>query len=88
MPLAIENLTRSYRANVAVRDLSARVDDGSIIAVLGANGAGKSTLLQLLAGWMPPSLGRIQIDGFTLRASSRSVRRSAEREVGLRRVDT
>ena len=36
---------------------------GGLTALIGANGAGKSTLLRVLAGLMPPSAGRVTLDG-------------------------
>ncbi|WP_368750898.1 ATP-binding cassette domain-containing protein, partial [Klebsiella oxytoca] len=39
------------------------VERGERIAVLGPSGAGKSTLLNLIAGFLPPASGSIEIDG-------------------------
>lgn len=39
------------------------VERGERIAVLGSSGAGKSTLLNLIAGFLPPASGSLQIDG-------------------------
>lgn len=75
MSISIQNVGRDYRSQWAVRDLNAEITAGSTVAVLGANGAGKSTLLRLIAGWIPPAEGRIEIEGYTMRINSKSVRR-------------
>lgn len=48
--LVIRNVSKSYGSTVALRDVSLRLESGSITALMGGNGAGKSTLLCLLAG--------------------------------------
>jgi molybdate transport system ATP-binding protein len=44
-------------------DLSFRVDDGSILVLMGDNGAGKSTTLNIIAGLIAPDDGLIRING-------------------------
>jgi len=50
----------------ALFGVSLRVDEGSVVAVIGANGAGKSTLLKTIAGLMAPSRGDIVFGGKTI----------------------
>jgi ABC-type polysaccharide/polyol phosphate transport system ATPase subunit len=47
----------------ALRDVSLEVPGGETVGVVGRNGAGKSTLLRLIAGVMPPSVGRVVVVG-------------------------
>ena len=44
-------------------DLSFRVENGSILVLMGDNGAGKSTTLNIIAGIMKPDAGKIRING-------------------------
>jgi molybdate transport system ATP-binding protein len=44
-------------------DLSFRVDDGSILVLMGDNGAGKTTTLNIIAGLLGPDTGKIRING-------------------------
>ena len=48
---------------VALDSLSLTIKPGSRVGVIGANGAGKSTLLRVLAGSLPPTSGRLSIQG-------------------------
>jgi lipopolysaccharide transport system ATP-binding protein/teichoic acid transport system ATP-binding protein len=54
---------RVVREVEAVRDVSFTLSHGQVLGVLGANGAGKSTMLRALAGILPPTTGRVEING-------------------------
>ncbi len=61
--LAIEGLDVRHGQLVAVRDVSFSLEQGEILALVGANGAGKTTLLRAIAGAHAPSMGRILLGG-------------------------
>ena len=52
--LELENVVAAYGNIRALKGLTLAVDEGEIVALLGANGAGKSTTLRLISGLMPP----------------------------------
>lgn len=54
---------RAVREIEAVRDVSFDVPHGEVMGIVGANGAGKSTLMRTVAGILPPTEGRIEVDG-------------------------
>ena len=63
---AIVRLGRGERAvrNIhAVDGVSFDVKDGTALGIVGANGAGKSTLMRAMAGILPPTSGRIEVNG-------------------------
>lgn len=62
MQLEIKNLEAYYGAIIALRGVSLRVPNGSIVSLIGANGAGKSTLLGCISGRPKPGGGQILID--------------------------
>lgn len=61
--IELKDISIRYGPIVAVRNLNANFEKGSITCILGANGAGKSTTLKCLAGAIAPSEGKIVFDG-------------------------
>ena len=59
--LTLTAVSRWYGNVVAVNDVSFEVGPG-ITGLLGPNGAGKTTLLHMMAGFLAPSAGRVQLD--------------------------
>jgi ATP-binding cassette subfamily C protein CydD len=47
----------------ALADVSLRIEPGELVGLTGISGAGKSTLLRVIAGDLPPSAGRVLLDG-------------------------
>src|SRR5881398_2207205 len=64
--IKVENLTKRYAGQTAIRDLSFEVGQGEIMGFLGPNGAGKTTTMRILASFMPPTSGRASIAGFDI----------------------
>jgi branched-chain amino acid transport system ATP-binding protein len=65
--LSIENLTVAYGAVEALKSVSLEIQEGDVVAVLGANGAGKTTLLKAISGLVPVKTGVIQLKGEDLK---------------------
>jgi ABC-2 type transport system ATP-binding protein len=61
--ITTEQLTKKYKAFVAVNDVSLHIRKGSIYGFLGPNGAGKSTTMKMLLGLTAPTKGCFTIDG-------------------------
>jgi ABC-type lipoprotein export system ATPase subunit len=69
---------------VALRGLDLRVEQGEVVAIVGASGSGKSTLLNILAGYDVPSAGRVTVSGRDLlRMGGREVEEYRRNEVGF-----
>jgi thiamine transport system ATP-binding protein len=61
--LELDGVSVAYDGVEAVHDVSLRLPDGGILAVLGPSGSGKSTLLRAVAGLEPVRAGRVAWDG-------------------------
>jgi branched-chain amino acid transport system ATP-binding protein len=61
--LSVKNLKVSYGGINAVKGIDLQVDQGELVALIGANGAGKSSSLKAIAGALTPSAGEIQFSG-------------------------
>lgn len=61
--LEVSNLVVYHGQLCAVDDVSFRIEQGEIFAVIGANGAGKSTLLRSIAGLHEPKSGSVRFNG-------------------------
>ena len=64
-----KNLSKSYGALRAVRDVSFSVDRGEVVGFLGPNGAGKSTTMKLLTGHLRADSGNATVAGFDVTES-------------------
>jgi heme exporter protein A len=64
--IELDGLERRYGERVALAGVSARVEAGQTLAVLGGNGAGKTTLLRVLAGLLRPHGGTVRVLGAEL----------------------
>lgn len=61
--LEIENLEVYYGIIQAIKGISFEVNEGEVVALIGANGAGKTTILHTITGLIPPSCGAIRFEG-------------------------
>jgi len=61
--LEIRDLHVNYGPIQAIRGIDLDIEEGSIVALLGANGAGKTTTLRTVSGVIKPASGSIKLDG-------------------------
>ena len=64
--LRLNNVEANYGSVRALQGISLNVEEGAIVALLGANGAGKSTTLKAISGMIKPTSGTIEFSGQTL----------------------
>ncbi|QBJ96299.1 ABC transporter ATP-binding protein [Rhodococcus sp. ABRD24] len=65
-PIRLSNISKSYGDTVILDDLSLDIRGGEFLTLLGASGSGKSTLLNIIAGFVKPTGGTVEVDGATM----------------------
>ena len=73
--IRMEKLTKRYRDQVAVDELSLEIPEGSVFGLLGENGAGKTTTLQVLLGLIAADKGRAEVLGLDPSRQGLQIRR-------------
>ena len=68
----VRSLTAGYGGDVVLADLDLSVPSGEVAAVLGPSGSGKTTLLRVLAGFLKPTAGTVNVGGAELSSMSNS----------------
>ena len=61
--LSVKNLQVHYGMIQAIKDVSFDVNEGEVIALIGANGAGKTTILHTVSGLLQPTRGSVTFEG-------------------------
>ncbi|MDB4204466.1 gliding motility-associated ABC transporter ATP-binding subunit GldA [Polaribacter sp.] len=62
MSITVNSVSKSYKSQKALNNISFSADKGQIIGFLGPNGAGKSTMMKILTGFIKPDQGAIFVD--------------------------
>ena len=73
--IEVQELSRRYGDFTAVDRVSFAVDEGEIVGILGPNGAGKTTTIRMITGFLPPTGGRVTVNGKDLFHEPRRARR-------------
>lgn len=74
MSIEVNNLTKFYGEQAAVRDISFSVGKGEIVGFLGPNGAGKSTTMKVITGFIPSTSGEVKVCGLPVDVDSLNTR--------------
>ncbi|MCX6601741.1 MAG: ATP-binding cassette domain-containing protein [bacterium] len=73
--IQLAKVTKSYSGVKAVDDVTLSIPSGQILGFLGPNAAGKTTTMRMITCYMPPTAGKIQVDGLDTIEQSLEVRR-------------
>ena len=71
--IEIENLTKKFKEKTAVNNVSLKIKQGDLFALLGTNGAGKTTTIKMLSTLILPTSGNIKIITITTLQTGKAV---------------
>ena len=66
MTIEIKNLNKQYNNILAVKNISFKINKGSIVGLLGPNGCGKTTTIGMMLGLIKPTSGTVFINGLNI----------------------
>ena len=69
----LRGLTKRFGAIAVVDQVSLRIDHGRLVCLLGPSGCGKTTTLRMIAGFMKPTTGSIEMNGMALSSTAHVV---------------
>ncbi len=73
--IEVKNVTKKYGNFTAVDCISFTVKDGEIVGLLGPNGAGKSTTMNMLTGFIEPTEGTINVNGYDIMKKTKKAKK-------------
>jgi len=64
--LVLRNVSRKFGGVTAVDNFNLALEEGELVSLLGPSGCGKTTTLRMIAGFMAPTAGTIELDGVVI----------------------
>ena len=74
MSIEVQNLSKKYQEQLAIDEISFKVNSGEIVGFLGPNGAGKSTTMKIISCFIKPTSGDVLVDGGSIHKDELSVK--------------
>jgi phospholipid/cholesterol/gamma-HCH transport system ATP-binding protein len=81
--IQVDDLVARYGEDIILDRISFEVYEGEVFVILGGSGSGKSTLLKHLVGLIPPSSGRVIIDGDDISKCEEDAFQKILRKIGI-----
>ena len=76
MSIKVENISKAYGKQFALKNVSFDIKSPEIVGFLGPNGAGKSTMMKILTTYLKPTEGKAYINGFNVTSDIKNVQTS------------
>jgi len=83
MIVKIDDVSKSYNKNSAIKAISLDIEKGERVVILGPSGCGKTTLLRIVAGFIHPDQGKVIIDGNVVADNGKCIIEPENRQVGM-----
>ena len=74
MSIEVQKLSKKYQEQLAINEISFKVNSGEIVGFLGPNGAGKSTTMKIISCFIKPTSGDVIVDGVSIHKDELSVK--------------
>ena len=74
MSIKVEGVSKVYGNQKALDNVSFEVNKGEVLGFLGPNGAGKSTMMKIISCFIPPTSGKVTVNGADIESDSMKVR--------------
>lgn len=74
MSIEVQKLSKKYQEQLAIDEISFKVNSGEIVGFLGPNGAGKSTTMKIISCFIKPTSGDVLVDGVSILKDELSVK--------------
>jgi ABC-type Fe3+/spermidine/putrescine transport system ATPase subunit len=71
--LVLRNVSRTFGNFTAVENFNLALEEGELVSLLGPSGCGKTTTLRMIAGFMTPTVGTIELDGQVISSPTSSL---------------
>jgi len=81
--IVFKSISKLYAGKPAVLEFSLEIPRGQRLVILGPSGCGKTTVLRLLAGFITPNKGSIEIDGQVVVKDGKNLKEPEERKLGM-----
>jgi ABC-2 type transport system ATP-binding protein len=75
MSIVVQGVSKYYRDQKALDNVSFEVKSGEIVGFIGPNGAGKSTMMKVITGYIPASSGKVTVNDLAVEADNLEVKK-------------
>jgi len=76
MSIEVKKITKLYKDQKALNDVSFKINDAEIVGFLGPNGAGKSTMMKILTTYINATEGTANVNGYDINKNQKNVQES------------
>ncbi|SHI78777.1 gliding motility-associated ABC transporter ATP-binding subunit GldA [Aquimarina spongiae] len=76
MSISVSNISKFYKDQKALNDISFEIKQGEIVGFLGPNGAGKSTMMRILTSYLDANSGSAMVNGYDVNKEAIEVQKS------------